>query len=145
MAIVIGGAGGNTISINNSIGSNNQYIKSNGSIAFWSGVPGETLKAWCNFTQKGGGGSSPVNKSSFNISNYEDLGLGRTRINFASGLFSDANYAVVGSSQVQIASGTARTLIKFTSITTGNVEIDVEQVDGGGSIDAGLVCLAVFR
>ena len=141
MAIVIGGAGGNTISINNSIGSNNQYIKSNGSIAFWSGVPGETLKAWCNFTQIG----TQSLKSSLNISGIADIGLGRTRITFVSGLLPDANYAVVGSSQVQIASGTIRTIIKFISITSTYVEIDVEAVDGGGSIDSGLVCLAVFR
>ena len=140
-AIVIGGAAGNTISINGSIGTNNQYIKSDGTKAFWSGVPGETLKAWCNFTQIG----TDSLKSSLNISGIADIAKGRTRINFATGLFSDANYAIVGSSQVQIASGTARTLIKYTSITSTHVDIDVEQVDAGGSIDAGLVCLAVFR
>lgn len=135
MPIVIGGDGGNTIAINGSIGSNNQYIRSTGSVTQWST---EKLRAWINYDGTATTGGTTLNgvRGSFGISSVTDVFSGQTRLNFSTTM-PDTNYAVMGSSN-QFA------IVKVSELTTTSVLIRTEDLDTIDT-DVTLVCIAIFR
>lgn len=76
-----------------------------------------TAKAWINFDGSGVAGF-PVVRSAYNITQLTDIGTGKFRVTFASGVLGSNNYVAFGSSN---ARSTANTFEDFDRNTVGMV------------------------
>lgn len=140
MAIVIGGAGGNTIAINGSIGSNNQYIRSTGSVTQWAT---EKLRAWINYDGTATGTNFDGVRGSFGISSVTDVSRGKTRLTFSTTM-PDTNYAVLATIfPIAVGSDTVA-IVKVQELTRTSVLIQTEDLN---TVDTDVTssCVAIFR
>jgi len=106
-------------------------------------------KAWINFDANGG--STPIVRSAYNITALDDLGVGKFRITFSSGVLGSGSFAAFGHSN---ARSTSANLEDFDVNTVGLVSssgVDPNRSltiavlnDAGNYVDADITTVVIF-
>lgn len=105
-------------------------------------APSYQCRAWVNFN---GTGTVAI-RASGNVSSITDNAVGDYTVNMAAALV-DANYSIVGwaggSSVTANRSANVSQMVTRTTYTSSAVAIFVR--DEGGTLDATVTCVAIFR
>lgn len=107
------------------------------------------VKAWINFDANGG--STPIVRSAYNVSSLDDLGVGKFRLTFTSGVLGSGALAAFGHSNARSTSANIEDFdintvgLVLSSGTDPNRQLTVAVLNDAGSyVDADIITVCVL-